>query len=142
MRELSPIDWAVRPLQRFAEFRGRAPRAEYWWYYVGVGITGFLLGLADTLILHMRIWGNHGPLGLFFTIVMIVPGLSLLVRHLHDTNRTGWWAVLKLPSLAVILGGANPIKIARAFTGPPPRFHEERACRFATPLLYSLDTDW
>jgi hypothetical protein len=33
---MTPIDWAVRPLKRFADFSGRAPRAEYWWYALAV----------------------------------------------------------------------------------------------------------
>jgi len=29
---MTPIDWATRPLQKYADFTGRAPRAEYWWF--------------------------------------------------------------------------------------------------------------
>ena len=31
---MSPMDWAMRPLKRYAQFSGRAPRAEYWWFYL------------------------------------------------------------------------------------------------------------
>jgi uncharacterized membrane protein YhaH (DUF805 family) len=38
---MTPIDWAVGPLKRNADFSGRAPRAEYWWYVLAVGTVGF-----------------------------------------------------------------------------------------------------
>ena len=29
---MSPIAWAIRPLKRYANFNGRSPRPEYWWF--------------------------------------------------------------------------------------------------------------
>jgi uncharacterized membrane protein YhaH (DUF805 family) len=102
---MTPIDWALRPLKRYADFSGRSPRAEYWWYVLAVGVAGFLFGIVDALLLHGPIYGGLGPLGLLFTVAMMVPGVAVLVRRLHDTERSGWWAVIKIPSYAVILSG-------------------------------------
>ena len=29
-------------------------------------------------------------------LALFLPGLAVLVRRLHDTNRTGWWALILL----------------------------------------------
>jgi len=42
---MSPVEWAMRPLRRYAQFSGRAPRAEYWWFYLGYMIFALLLNI-------------------------------------------------------------------------------------------------
>lgn len=117
----SPIDWALRPLRRYADFRGRAPRAEYWWYSLMVAVVGGLLGMADVKLLHGPIYGDYGALGLPFTVAVIVPGFAVLIRRLHDTDNSGWWAVLHLPGVILLLAGHSPIhasKVLSELTGP------------------------
>ena len=38
--------------------------------------------------------GGGGIVGLIWIIATIVPALAVLVRRLHDTNRSGWWALI------------------------------------------------
>lgn len=104
---MSPIDWALRPLKRYADFSGRAPRAEYWWYALAVGIVGLLLSVIDASLLHLRVWGTHGPFGLAFVLGVAVPGFAVLVRRLHDTGRSGWWALVRLPSYGLLISGSS-----------------------------------
>ena len=39
MQDVSPLEWAVRPFRKYADFTGRAPRAEYWWFYLGTVVV-------------------------------------------------------------------------------------------------------
>jgi uncharacterized membrane protein YhaH (DUF805 family) len=79
-------------LTNYANFKGRASRSEYWWWVLFVvilqavtsAITDELSGIASLLVL--------------------VPGLAVFVRRLHDTNRSGWWILP--PFLLVIVGSA------------------------------------
>jgi len=105
---MNPFQWAVLPFKRYADFAGRSPRAEYWWYLLMMGIAGFLLGIADVVFVGRTVYGNYGPLGLLFTLACIVPGVAVLVRRLHDIGRTGWWALVRVPSVAFILSGGSP----------------------------------
>ena len=36
------------------------------------------------------------PLAIFFGVAITIPSLAVGVRRLHDTDRTGWWMLLKL----------------------------------------------
>ena len=49
MSNPSPVEWALRPFKRYADFKGRAPRAEYWWFYLA------------TLFVFMVLPGTPGP---------------------------------------------------------------------------------
>jgi uncharacterized membrane protein YhaH (DUF805 family) len=99
----SPIGWALRPLKRYAEFSGRASRAEFWWfflfvmvlYFVGALAMGFGVGRLEAQ------FGRDAPfaggLGIVFAFVglfwlgLFIPMLAVQVRRLHDTGRSGWW---------------------------------------------------
>lgn len=76
--------------RKFATFSGRASRSEYWFFQLlfwllsavllfGVAITGseFFLILLGAAIL-----------------VLLIPSLAVLVRRLHDLNKSGLWALL------------------------------------------------
>ena len=55
MNEMSPIDWALRPLKKYAVFKGRASRAEYWWFYLATLIVGFVISVLEALFGKYRI---------------------------------------------------------------------------------------
>lgn len=72
--------------RQYAVFTGRAGRAEYWWFtllQVLVIGTGALLAAVA------------GGFGIFLLVVavlgLILPSLAVLVRRLHDTDRSGGW---------------------------------------------------
>lgn len=87
---------AVRTcLQRkYADFSGRASRAEYWWFALFswiIGVPVFLVLLVVALIT------NQPVLILLYFVVwlaLIVPTVAVAVRRLHDTNRSGWYYLL------------------------------------------------
>lgn len=58
-------------------------------------------------LLQGPIYGNLGPLGLAFDVAMVVSGIAVLVRRFYDTERSGWWALAKTVSYAVILSGGS-----------------------------------
>jgi uncharacterized membrane protein YhaH (DUF805 family) len=100
VRELSPVDWAVLPLKKYAVFSGRAPRAEYWWFYLGTLVVSIPLSIIDELVGKV---GTISPLSSLFSLVTFIPWLAVTVRRLHDTNRSGWWLlVLTLPIMVVV----------------------------------------
>ena len=91
-------------------FTGRAPRAEYWWYRLGVGITGLCIGFVDVLVLHGPIYGNYGVLGIALLTATALPSIGLLIRRLHDIDRTGWWALGSLPMYGLMIAGRSPFE--------------------------------
>ncbi len=79
----------------YANFNGRAPRSEYWWWFLfvillSVGI-GFVSGLVDVAT-GSKIPGlSLGIIGGCLTLPLLLPNIAVGVRRLHDLNRSGWW---------------------------------------------------
>lgn len=105
MEEQSPVEWAMRPLKRYARFSGRAPRAEYWWFWLAYMLCSLLIQIL------IRISAIFGLLGILF-IGLIIPMIAVSVRRLHDTGRSGWW--LLSPLVPYVLGIAMMIPQIRA----------------------------
>jgi uncharacterized membrane protein YhaH (DUF805 family) len=102
---MTPVDWAKRPLQKYADFTGRAPRAEYWWFVLAMVILFVVLTIIESILgLNKMIMGVYGPLTVLLWLGLLVPSLAVGVRRLHDTNRSGWWLLLMVPyALAAVM---------------------------------------
>jgi uncharacterized membrane protein YhaH (DUF805 family) len=106
---MTPVDWAKRPiLEKYADFTGRAPRAEFWWYVLALIVAGIVVHIVESILgLSHMIFYAFGPLSLLFRLATIVPSLAVSVRRLHDTNRPGWWVLLPLiPELLMMVAAA------------------------------------
>ena len=78
-----PVDAIRTCLVKFFDFRGRASRSEFWWFFAAV----MALALLEALLPE-----SLATAGFLLTAVVVQPPLwAVTVRRLHDTNRTGWW---------------------------------------------------
>jgi uncharacterized membrane protein YhaH (DUF805 family) len=77
-------------LERYAQFDGRAGRAEYWWFFLAnllISVALNVLGRAADLFVFV---------GWLVSLALLVPALAVAVRRLHDTSRSGWWLLIVL----------------------------------------------
>jgi uncharacterized membrane protein YhaH (DUF805 family) len=84
---------------RFADFKGRSRRSEYWYVQLflvvtNMAVAGIDLALMDGDVDRFIANGGGGIVGLIWIFATIVPALAVLVRRLHDTGKTGWWALV------------------------------------------------
>lgn len=87
--------------RKYAEFSGRATRAEYWWFTLFVWLVSFAAIAIDCGGFDQcGDWG--GVLGWLWTIATILPGLAVSARRLHDIGRSGWWLLLVLTIVGII----------------------------------------
>ena len=87
---MSPLDWATRPLRKYADFSGRAPRAEYWWFYLLIIIGYVIATILDSMLGLGQMVGPYGVLMCVFALAILVPSIAAGIRRLHDTDRSGW----------------------------------------------------
>ncbi len=82
---------------KYATFQGRASRSEYWYFVLGITLIGVVLyGL---LFLGVNFnTGEISALGYVFIAILVVfylavliPGIAVAVRRLHDRDMSGWW---------------------------------------------------
>jgi uncharacterized membrane protein YhaH (DUF805 family) len=91
----------LQPFARYADFNGRARRAEYWQWFLFQMAVGFVLGI-------LRITaGASGSsvvlLNALFSLAVFLPSLAVTVRRLHDSNRTGWWVLFPSAVAALMM---------------------------------------
>lgn len=93
-------------LGKYAEFQGRARRAEYWWWVLFVILASLAAGIVDSLIGAALTGGGAGlpVFGAAVTLGLFLPSIAVAVRRLHDADRSGWWYLLVfLPIVGFII---------------------------------------
>ena len=93
--------WALEPLRRYADFRGRSHRQEFWSFTIATAIVSAGLDLVDErlgLADDRAAWalGSSGMLGAAFSLATLLPSIAVAVRRLHDIGRSGWWLTIPL----------------------------------------------
>lgn len=83
--------------QKFATFSGRARRQEYWLFELDCMIVSSALSSMSLSLVH-NIVANVivTTISVAWTLFILIPSLAVLVRRLHDTNRSGWWLLIWL----------------------------------------------
>mgnify|MGYP000229162830 CR=1 FL=1 len=88
------------PWKKYMDFSGRAPRKEFWTFYLVNAAVVILVGAfyGDGLMRHpmgISVYSPSVDTFLFaFLVVAFFPTLAVIVRRLHDTGRRGWWVLL------------------------------------------------
>lgn len=101
------MSWMLLALRRYADFKGRSQRREYWMFVVLCAITIAVAGIAliaaagsfrsqEEMASRFTIWAG------FALVPLIVPLIAITTRRFHDLGLSGWWV------LALVIGAAIP----------------------------------
>lgn len=88
------MNWYLGVLKKYAEFGGRARRKEYWMFVWFNILIGFVLGVVDYTTGLANAETGVGVLSGLYSLAVLVPGIAVAVRRLHDTSRSGWWLLI------------------------------------------------
>ncbi|WP_427913870.1 DUF805 domain-containing protein [Ramlibacter sp. MMS24-I3-19] len=75
---------------KYADFSGRAARPEFWWFFA----FQFAVYVVTSFV--------HGLIELVAFLALVVPGLAVGARRMHDTGKSGWILLL---ALIPVVGG-------------------------------------
>lgn len=78
-------------LSRYATFSGRASRPEFWWFFlfqILASVAASMLG--DTV-------------AALASLALLLPALAVGVRRLHDIGKSGWWQLLGLTGIGLLV---------------------------------------
>lgn len=128
------MNWYLHVLKNYATFSGRARRKEYWMFFLISALISIVLTLLDILLGTYSMEYEAGLFSGLYSLLILIPSIAVVVRRLHDTDRSGWWILISLiPLIGVIVlfvficldsqpgtnrFGANP-KEAASQTLPP-----------------------
>lgn len=110
------MKWYFRAFKKYAAFRGRASRKEFWLFALFSFIAATVLGLVSGLVAaktgHVEI-SFAGPL--LYYLATLIPTLAVTIRRLHDTSRSAWWLLI---TVVPFLGGIALVVIVPNKTNP------------------------
>jgi uncharacterized membrane protein YhaH (DUF805 family) len=94
-----------RPLIRYADFRGRSRRSEFWRFYLLILlITVVCVSVGAVAGSTSDVSGDEiafGVLGLAY-LALTIPWYAVMVRRLHDVDKSGWWIFAALIPFGIV----------------------------------------
>lgn len=100
------MNYYLTVLKKYAEFNGRARRSEYWYFVlfnmlIAFGL-GFIAGATGSMFINY--------LYLLYCLAVLIPGLAVAIRRMHDVNKSGWFILIPIYNLilACTPGTAGP----------------------------------
>lgn len=110
------MNWMLLPFKRYAEASGRSQRKEYWMFFLFTMLAGGVIDVvfsqSSEVVTANSFWwqSNLTPTGDIvnglFGLGTLIPSLTVGIRRLHDTDRSGWnllWWLLPIIGWIVIL---------------------------------------
>lgn len=90
----------IEALSKYFTFSGRSRRKEYWSFMAVNFIFGFVIGFLDALTGVTAL----GYIAVGYQLLILIPSITLFVRRLHDTGRSGWHFFIPLGLSVMMLG--------------------------------------
>ncbi len=75
--------------RNYVTFKGRASRSEFWWWTLFAVLVQSATSIIDDTVNSIA------------SLALLLPGIAVNVRRLHDTNRRGTWLIWPLITLVV-----------------------------------------
>jgi len=123
------MKWFSLALSRYAVFSGRSQRAEFWYFLAVATVIQLGLFVVDISLGWVDVGNNFGWLSSVAGLILLLPSITVTTRRLHDIGKSGWWQLLALTGVGVLVliywcalngqggansYGANPKEVARS----------------------------
>jgi uncharacterized membrane protein YhaH (DUF805 family) len=105
------MNWYLKVLQNYATFSGRARRKEYWMFFLFNMIVSIVINII-AMAIHFELLGS------LYTLAVLVPGIAVGVRRMHDVGKSGWFILIPIYNL--ILACTDGEQGENAY-GPDPK---------------------
>ena len=88
---------------KWNDFSTRISRSEFWWGHLGVTITSIIVNFALVFLSDLVGFFSVVVLSVPFQIFVLIASTALAVRRLHDINKSGWWLLIYLTIVGILL---------------------------------------
>ena len=96
------MEWYLKVLKKYTVFNGRARRKEYWMFYLFHVIILFVLGTIEG-ILGGFTDTDQSVLGFIYQLAVFLPAIGVVIRRMHDTDHSGWWALVPIVNFVFLV---------------------------------------
>ncbi|WP_299434489.1 DUF805 domain-containing protein [uncultured Maribacter sp.] len=92
------MEWFTMVLKKYAEFKGRSRRKEYWMFYLFSTIISVVLSIIDASVLGLEGFG----INTLYSLGVLVPTIAVGVRRMHDVGKSGWFLLIPFYNLYLL----------------------------------------
>ncbi len=92
------MEWYLKVLRQYADFKGRARRKEYWMFYLINTIISVVLSIVDTSIFGLEGYG----INTLYSLGVLVPSIAAAVRRMHDAGKSGWFILIPIYNIILL----------------------------------------
>ena len=113
------MKWYIKCIKNYTLFKGRASRTEFWYFILYWAIFYVIIIAVDRVLgfnfINLKtlpfseyiplanLYDEVGLLTVIYRPLTILPSLAVISRRLHDINRSGWWCLMCVTPLVIIL---------------------------------------
>ena len=76
---------------KYATFSGRASRAEFWWFFLFQILVSIVASMLGDVVAGL------------VSLALLLPALAVGARRLHDIGKSGWWQLIMLTVIGLLL---------------------------------------
>ncbi len=91
----------ISVLTNWNNFSGRACRIEYWYFSLAAGLVQLIISIIETATGMVVESTDMGILSIIFTLLILVPSISVTSRRLQDRGLSGWWQLTYLTIIGI-----------------------------------------
>lgn len=85
------VDAIKSGFSNYVGFSGRASRSAYWYWVLFVVLASIGLSIISETLSGL------------FSLGVLLPGIAVGTRRLHDVGRSGWWQLLSLTGIGILV---------------------------------------
>lgn len=90
------MNWWLKCLKQYFDFKGRARRKEYWMF----ALISYIIYYSVLIIcVKSELYESAVEWVLIFFLTMTIPSISVAVRRMHDVGKSGWFALIPIYNL-------------------------------------------
>ena len=100
---------------KFFDYNGRALRSEYWYYVLLASICNVAASFIEALLIFDTYMYEYGPISNTLALILLIPGINVCSRRLHDVGKSGWVILITLIPLigsiwllVLLVSGSSP----------------------------------
>lgn len=94
----------ISVFSKYATFSGRARRSEYWYFALFTMIVDLVLSMINSFFAESFMGVIFALLTGAFGLAVMIPGLAVSWRRLHDIGKSGgWYFICLVPLVGAIL---------------------------------------
>ena len=87
LQKLPIVEYYIKALKNYANFKGRATVPEFWWYVLANVIVSIVIGILSS------------KLQSIYSLAVLFPSLAIGARRLHDIGKSERLLLLLAPSV-------------------------------------------